>query len=116
MQRPHEIDQLASLADPTKSLVRALGILGIEIDSRNCQRIARSVRPLGILVVARSAGSTAEVPLVSGDVIRTLNGMPMTTLDKLRSALQGVPRDVPIALQIQRDERLMFLSFTLDQF
>jgi len=40
----------------------------------------------------------------------------MTTLDNLRSSLQAVPRDVPIALQIQRDERLMFLSFTLDQF
>jgi hypothetical protein len=42
--------------------------------------------------------------------------MPMTTLDKLRTALQGVPRGVPIALQIQRDERLMYLSFTLDRF
>jgi len=49
-------------------------------------------------------------------VIRTLNGMPMTTLDKLRSALQGISRGVPLTLQIQRDEHLMFLSFTLDQF
>ena len=116
MQRPHEIDQLASLADPTKSLVRALGILAIEIDSRIASELPGLRDPFGILVVARSAGSTAEVPLVSGDVIRTLKGMPMTTLDNLRSSLQAVPRDVPIALQIQRDERLMFLSFTLDQF
>jgi S1-C subfamily serine protease len=96
--------------------VRQLGILGVEIDSKIAGELPGLRDPFGILVVARSAGSTAEVPLVSGDVIRTLNGMPMTTLDKLRTALQGVPRGVPIALQIQRDERLMFLSFTLDRF
>jgi serine protease Do len=116
MQRPHEIDHLASLADPTKSQVRQLGILGIEIDPKIASELPGLRDPFGILVVARSAGSTAEAPLVSGDVIRTLNGMPMTTLDKLRTALQGVPRGVPIALQIQRDERLMYLSFTLDRF
>jgi len=116
MQRPHEIDHLASLADPTKSLVRPLGILGIEIDSKIATELPGLRDPYGILVVARAAGSTAEVPLVSGDVIRKLNGMPMTTLDKLRTALQAVPRGVPIALQVQRDERLMFLSFRLDRF
>jgi serine protease Do len=115
MQRAHEIDQLASLVDPTKSLVRPLGILGIEIDSRIASELPGLRDPFGIVVVARSAGSTAEVPLVSGDVIRTLNGMPMITLDKLQSALQGIPRGVPIVLQIQRDGHLMFLSFTLDQ-
>jgi len=116
MQRPHDIDQLSSLVDPTKSLVRPLGILGIEIDSKIASELPGLRDPFGIIVVARPAGSTVEVPLVSDDVIRTLNGMPMTTLDKLRSALQSIPRGVPLTLQIQRDEHLMFLSFTLDQF
>ena len=116
MQRPHDIDRLASLVDPTKSVVRPLGILGIEIDSKIASELPGLRDPFGIIVVARSAGSTAEAPLVSGDVIRTLNGMPMTTLDRLRSALQGISRGVPLTLQIQRDEHLMFLSFTLDQF
>jgi serine protease Do len=113
MQRPHEIDQLASLADPTKSLVRPLGILGIEIDSTIARELHGLRDPFGILVVARSGGSTAEVPLVSGDVIRMVNGVPMTTLGRLRSTLQAIPRGVPIALQIQREERLMFLTFNL---
>lgn len=66
-------------------------------------------------MVARFEDSATEAPLVSGDVIRTLNGTPMTSLEKLRSALQAVPRGAPIALQIQRDERLMFVSFNLDR-
>ena len=106
MRQPHAIDQLAALVDPTKSLVHPLGILGIEIDPRIASALPALRGPNGILVVARSAGSTAEVPLVSGDVIRALNGVPIKTLDQLRSTLQAVPSGVPIVMQIQREEHL----------
>jgi S1-C subfamily serine protease len=39
----------------------------------------------------------------------------MTTLDRLRSALKVLPPGAPVALQIQRDQKLLFLVFTLDQ-
>jgi serine protease Do len=115
MQRPHQIDQLAALVDPKNSLVSPLGILGIEIDTRIASELPGLRDPFGILVVARFEDSVTEAPLISGDVIRTLNGTPMTTLERLRSALQAVPRGAPITLQIQRDERLMFVSFNLDR-
>jgi S1-C subfamily serine protease len=71
--------------------------------------------PFGIIVVARSAeGSTPNV-LTAGDVIRTLNGQPMTTLDRLRSALKALPNGAPVALQIQRDQKLMYVAFTFEQ-
>ncbi len=113
--RPHEMDQFAALADPEKSLVRPLGILAIEIDKKIAAVLPALRDPFGILVVARSAESTSEVPLTTGDVIRTLNGVPITTLDRLRSVLQDVPPGGSIALQIQREDRLLFVSFTLDQ-
>ncbi len=115
MRQPHGIDQLATLVDPTKSLVRPLGILGIQIDPRIAGAVPGLRDPYGILVIARAAGAIAEVPLSSGDVIRTLNGDQMTTLDKLRSALQAIPNGVPVVMQIQHDEHLMFISFTLDR-
>src|SRR5260370_2190558 len=34
MEPPHDMDQIAALADPEKNLVPALGILGVEIDKR----------------------------------------------------------------------------------
>jgi S1-C subfamily serine protease len=55
-----------------------------------------------------------EVPLTAGDVIRTLNGQPMTTLERLRSALKALPPGAPVVLQIQRDQKLLFVAFTLD--
>jgi serine protease Do len=114
-QSPHQIDQLAALADPQKSLVRPLGILGIEINPALAAEITDLRDPYGILVAARAAGSTSEVPLVTGDVIRTLDGVPMKTLDQLRAALDAIKPGVPSAFQIQRDEGLLYITFTLDQ-
>jgi serine protease Do len=115
MEPPHDMDQIAALADPEKSLVSTLGILGVEIDKKIAAMATDLRDPFGILVAARAAGATVEVPLNSGDVIRTLNGQPMTTLDRLRSALKALPAGAPVALQIQRDQKLLFLAFTLDQ-
>ena len=113
-QPPRDMDQVAALADPEKSLVPTLGILGVEIDKRIAAMVSDLRDPFGIIVAARSAGASVEVPLASGDVIRTLNGQPMTTLDRLRSALKSLPSGAPVALQIQRDQKLLFLAFTMD--
>ena len=111
---PHDMDQIAALADPQKNLVPALGIVGIEIDKRIAAMAPELRDPFGIIVAARSAGATVEVPLNTGDVIRTLNGEPMTTIDRLRAALKALPSGAPVALQIQRDQKLLFISFTVD--
>jgi serine protease Do len=114
VEAPHEMDQIASLADPEKNLVRPLGIIGVEIDQK-IAAMAQDLRdPFGIIVVARSSEGT-DIPLTTGDVIRTLNGRPMTTLERLRAALQSLPPGAPVVLQIQRDQRLLFVAFTLDQ-
>jgi serine protease Do len=114
VEAPHEMDQIASLADPEKNLVRPLGIIGVEIDQK-IAAMAEDLRdPFGIIVVARSTQG-ADIPLTTGDVIRTLNGQPMTTLERLRAALQSLPSGTPVVLQIQREQRLLFVAFTLDQ-
>jgi S1-C subfamily serine protease len=38
----------------------------------------------------------------------------MTTLQSLRDALRSVTPGSPVTLQIQREGRLMFVSFTLE--
>jgi serine protease Do len=115
MEPPHDMDQVTALADTAKSLVPTLGILGVEIDKKIASMTSDLRDPFGIIVAARSTGAGVEVPLNAGDVIRTLNGQPMTTLNRLRSALKSLPPGAPVVLQIQRDEKLLFVSFTLDQ-
>ncbi|HEV8133734.1 MAG TPA: trypsin-like peptidase domain-containing protein [Pyrinomonadaceae bacterium] len=110
----NELDDVSAMADAEKNLVAQLGILGIEID----QRIASAARglraPYGIIVAARATGATSEVPLAVSDVIRELNGKPMTTLDALRSTLRSLPAGAPITLQVQREGKLIYVAFTLD--
>jgi len=115
MEPPRDMDQITALADPERNLVPMLGILGVEIDKKIASMASDLRDPFGIIVAARSAGASVEVPLNAGDVIRTLNGQPMTTLDRLRSTLKALPPGAPVALQIQRDQKLLFISFTLDQ-
>jgi S1-C subfamily serine protease len=114
VEPPHEMDQIASLADPEKNLVRPLGIIGLEIDQKIAAMAPDLRDPFGIIVVARSSEG-ADIPLTAGDVIRSLNGQPMTTLARLRAALGALQPGAPVVLQVQRDQRLLFLAFTLDQ-
>ena len=114
MDPPKDMDHVTALADPEKNLVPALGILALEIDERIAAMVPELRDPFGIIVAARAVGATSEVPLATGDVIRTLNGEPMTTLDRLRNALKRLPPGAAVALQIQRDQKLMYVAFTLD--
>src|SRR5437868_2177525 len=113
-QPPRDTDQVAALADPEVNLVATLGILGVEIDQRIAAMVPELRDPFGIFVAARATGATVEVPLQAGDVIRTMNGQPMTTSQRLRSALKSLPPGAPVALQIQREQKLLFVSFVMD--
>jgi serine protease Do len=115
IERSDSMDQITSLADPEKNLVRPLGILGIEIDKKIAGMEPELRDPFGIIVAARSTEASGDIPLTTGDVIRTLNGEPMTTLDRLRDALKVLAPGAPVVLQIQRDERLLYIAFTLEQ-
>jgi serine protease Do len=114
-ERSDNMDQITSLADPEKNLVRPLGILGIEIDKKVAEMAPDLRDPYGIIVAARSSDAAGEIPLATGDVIRTLNGQPMTTLQRLRDTLKALPPGAPVVLQIQRDQKLLYIAFTMDQ-
>ena len=115
IERTDDMEQITAIANPEKALVPQLGIIGVEIN-REIAELAIQLRdPFGIIVAARSNTGGSEVPLAAGDVIRTLNGERMTTLEGLRTALKAVPPGAPVVLQIQREQRLLFLAFTLDQ-
>jgi serine protease Do len=109
-----DFDSVSASADPVKGMVPELGILGVEIDPK-IAAAAKGLRDLwGIIVVARTAGAGGEVPLLPRDVIRSLNNQPTASVKGLRDQLQALKPGAAVTLQIQRDGRLMYLSFTLD--
>jgi len=115
VERPHELDRLADLVNPVNSLVEKLGILGIDVDSRIAQMLPDVRVSSGVIVVARAADSRGGHPsLVTGDVIHSLNGTPINSLNRLRSGLDQLKPRSPAVLQIERDGKLMFVDFQLD--
>ena len=109
-----EFDSVSAQADPEKSLVPELGILGVEIDQRIASAATGLRDPYGVIVVARAAGATSEVPLQPRDIIRMVNNKKMSTLQDLRQAMQGLKSGASVTLQIQREGRLMYVPFTLE--
>lgn len=107
-----EFDSVSAMADPQKNLVAELGILGVEID-RRVAAAAKGLRdPYGVIVAARAAGTTTEVPLLPNDIIRAMNNRQVSTLDGLREAVRAVPAGKSVTLQVQREGRLLYVSFT----
>jgi serine protease Do len=116
IEHPHDIDRLADLVDPEKSLVRKLGILGIELTGKIAQLLGDELRePSGVVVAARAAGTgLADNSLKTGDVIHALNGSPVTTLAGLRSALDNIKPEGPVVLQIERNGKMMYVAFQME--
>lgn len=114
VEQRDEFEAMSEMADPVKNLVPELGILAVAIDARVAASAKGLRDPYGLIVVARAAGATSEVPLLPSDIIRSLNNQQMVTLQGLRDAVRALTSGSPVTLQIQRDGRLMYVSFMLE--
>jgi serine protease Do len=108
-------DQLVDLADPSKSLVPKLGIFGVGIDDKLASQLEGLRRPSGVIVAAMAADMLGvDADLQPGDVIHALNGKTIETLAGLRDALKAIPSGAPGVLQIERESKLMYVTFEMD--
>ena len=114
VELPDDFDRLADLADPDKNLVPKLGIIGVEIDPKLAATLPGLRVPSGVIVAARAADPNVDTSLIAGDVIHTINGDQNETMAALRSTLDHLAANTSLTLQIERNGRLMFVSFQLD--
>ena len=111
MERPHPIDELAGLADPEKSSIGRLGIVGIDVDDDTAALLPGLRISSGVFVAARTEVSSGnEVPLAAGDVIHALNGYAVRSVDGLRVLMDGVKANSDLVLQIERSGQLQFVT------
>jgi serine protease Do len=114
VEQRSEFDAVSAKADPQENLVAELGIIGVEIDARIASAATGLRDPYGVIVVARAAGARTEVPLQPRDVVRALNARRIGSLQALRDEVKALRSGAPVTLQIQREGRLMYVSFILD--
>jgi S1-C subfamily serine protease len=67
------------------------------------------------VVIARAVDLIGpETGLKTGDVIHSMNKLPIDSLDSLRATLDGVKRGDPVVLQVERDGQLQWLAFEME--
>jgi len=100
--------------DPQESLISELGIFGKAVDSRFSVRNGLRSNS-GIYVVARCGDEDPGIGLAPGDVIASLNGTPILSVQALRGAIQEMTASKPAVLQVERRGRFMYIERELDR-
>ncbi len=114
IEQPHSMDQLSDLADPATQAIRRLGIVGVDIGGTTAALLPGLRISSGVFVTARVPEAPGTgVPLLVGDVIHTLNTFAVRSLDGLRVLVDGIKAGSDVVLQIERDGRLMFVTFQI---
>jgi serine protease Do len=94
------------------SLVRSLGILVVDLKDLILlhPRIEK-----GVLVAARTLDATSvDSGLQQGDIIHSVNGGPIESVQDLRFALRAFQIGDAVALQVEREGELAYLSFVME--
>ena len=114
-EREDDPQRFADMADPTKNLVVKLGILGISIDRKLAEMLPDLRNSYGVVVAARGGDSpyTGD-SLQLGDVIYAVNTEPVSSVEALRSAIDGLMDTDPLVLQVERGGRLLYLTMTIE--
>jgi serine protease Do len=115
VHEPNDLDRLTDTINPEDSFVPMLGIMGATITTDLASLLPSIRLPLGVIVAARAAiGGTADVSLVTGDVIHGVNGEPVRNMEQLRKLLDRIPPGRPVVLQIERNGQFSFVAFDAD--
>jgi serine protease Do len=103
--------RFADLAPGPNNLVGRLGIVALDITGEIKELLGNDLRiPSGVLVAAKTPTSTllGEGPQ-PGDVIHSINGVPIKNLAELKQDLRQIRPGQPIVLQIERNGLLSYL-------
>jgi serine protease Do len=114
-ERAGDPGQLADLANTEAALIRRLGILAVTVDAKVLAILGDLRRLTGVAVAAIPAEYVGLNPgLLSGDVIYTLNGKPVNTVDELRAALQNKKAGDPLVFWVERAGQLIYVTSALE--
>ena len=109
------MDALPNLANERENLVPRLGVLALDLNDQLRSALAPLRSPSGVVVVARVQDfRSSATGLQAGDIIHSLNQVPIDSLTTLRAALREIkPHDSAI-LQVERGGGYQWLAFEME--
>ncbi len=115
LERPNSSGGLVDLVNNQSNLVRRLGILALTLDEKVTPLLPPTRRLDGVVVAAIPIEFAAFNPgLKTGDIIYSLNKSKVGSLEDLRNALKATKPGDPIAMLVERDGTLGYVSFNLE--
>jgi serine protease Do len=115
VEKHDQMDLLMDASDPAKSLVSRLGILVVDITDQIRSAIGTVRLPGGVIVVGRAANLiVSDSGVQTGDIIHSLNGKPIDSVESLRVAVRALKSGDAVVLQVERDGGLQYLPFEME--
>jgi serine protease Do len=115
IEKRDHMDELLDAVNPENSLIPRLGVLAIDMTAELRPQLGSLRIPSGVIVVGRTADLIMpDTGLEAGDIIHQLNTVPVDSVDTLRKALSALKSGDPVALQVERDDGLTYVSFEIE--
>ncbi len=113
--RGEDLDSIPELIRPETSLIASLGIFGVTMNDQIAELLPALKKQYGVVVVGRAADAPYWArEFRTGDVIHTMNGKFITSVEQLRSIMDNLRAGSPVALQVERRSRLFYVSFEVE--
>jgi serine protease Do len=110
-----QVDQLFDAADPEKSLIPRIGVLGVDLTPDLASKLGGLRVKSGVVVIGRAADLILpDTGLQTGDVIHSLNTTPISDIAGLRAAVLSLKGGDPVVLQVERSDGMTYLSFEME--
>jgi serine protease Do len=115
IEKHDHMDELLDAVNPENSLIPRLGVLAIDITPELKARLGSLRVPSGVIVVGRTADLIMpDTGLQAGDIIHQLNTTPIDSVEALRTAVGALKTGQAVALQVERDDGLAYVSFEVE--
>lgn len=115
IEAPKGMDRLADLIDPQKSLINSLGVFFLDLNSTIAESLPDLRSTSGALAIARVEYMPRfDADLKVGDVVRSINGIPISSTADLRSQLAKLKARDAVALEVEREGQFLFVTFEIE--
>ncbi|MEO8663061.1 MAG: trypsin-like peptidase domain-containing protein [Bryobacteraceae bacterium] len=107
-------ERLAAVITSGQLAVPQLGILAVDLTPKITNMLTTARAEKGVLVAGRAAeGPFMEGTLRTGDIIYSVNRQGITSVDDLRNVMGKIKAGDPVAVQVERGGKLLFIAFEM---
>lgn len=114
VERGDDPSRFAKLVDPQRNFIPQLGVLALDVDDEVDDMLSLLRIHEGVLVAGLALGVPPVYEFQPGDVIHSINGNLIESLDELRAELNERKKGDIIVLQVERQGQIRFATLAIE--